>query len=60
MQIKMKSCHKYAIKMFKYLRMSKKKAVLSALPQAGSRRKYVRTFVQTTIFLARKSTLKRA
>ena len=27
---------------------------------AGSRRKYVRTFVQTTIFLANNSTLKQA
>ena len=52
MQIKVKKCRNICV--------IQKKAVPSALPQAGSRRKYVRTFVQTTIFLARKSTLKRA
>ena len=43
--------------MFAYVQ---KKVVPSALPQAGSRRKYVRTVVQTTIFLANKTTLKQA
>ena len=38
----------------------KKNVVTSALPQAGSRRNYGRSILQTTILLANKITLKQA